>query len=95
MTQLTLFRRLSIFEGASLLILLFIAMPIKYIGGNPLPVRYVGMIHGVLFMVYIVQLFVTALEYRWSKKFTLIAFICASIPFGMIFLDKRLKALET
>lgn len=91
MNQLTFFKRLSMLEGLSLLVLLFIAMPIKYIGGNPIPVKYTGMIHGILFIFYCVYLLYLSAELEWKKKFTFIAFICASIPFGMIYLDKKLQ----
>ena len=91
MTQLKFFRILSMVEGISLLALLFIAMPIKYIGGNPLPVKYTGMAHGILFIAYVIFLFNIATDLKWSKKFAVLAFICSSIPFGMIYIDKKLK----
>lgn len=91
MINISIFKKLSIIEGLSLLILLCIAMPIKYIGGNPAPVSYVGMIHGILFILYVVYLLAISSELEWSFRFTFIAFISASIPFGMIYLDKKLK----
>jgi integral membrane protein len=89
------FRIASFVEGLSYLTLLFIAMPIKYIGDNPIPVKIVGMTHGLLFFLFIYFLYMAASEYKWSKKFTIVAFISSLIPFGMLFLDKKLKKLDS
>ena len=89
------FRIASFVEGLSYLTLLFIAMPIKYIGGNPIPVKIVGMTHGLLFFLFIYCLYIVATECKWSKKFTIVAFISSLIPFGMFFLDKKLKKLDS
>ena len=88
------FRIASFVEGLSYLVLLFIAMPIKYIGGNPIPVKVVGMTHGLLFFLFVYFLFMAASEFKWSKKFSLFAFISSLVPFGMFFLDKYLKKKE-
>jgi len=88
------FRIASYVEGISYLTLLFIAMPIKYLGDNPIPVKVVGMTHGLLFFLFIYFLYFVAREGKWSKKFTLLAFISSLVPFGMIFLDKKLKKKE-
>jgi len=88
------FRAISFVEGVSYLVLLFIAMPIKYIGDNPIPVKFAGMTHGVLFILFVYLLYVAAREHKWDKKFTFYAFITSLIPFGMIFLDKKLKEKE-
>ncbi|MBL0709235.1 MAG: DUF3817 domain-containing protein [Sulfurimonas sp.] len=88
------FRIASFIEGLSYLVLLFIAMPIKYIGGNPIPVKIVGMTHGVLFCLFIYFLYTAMSEHKWSKKFSLFAFITSLVPFGMLFLDKYLKKKE-
>ena len=88
------FRIASYVEGISYLTLLFIAMPIKYLGDNPIPVKVVGMTHGLLFFLFIYFLYFAARENKWSKKFTLLAFISSLVPFGMIFLDKKLRKKE-
>ncbi len=88
------FRIASFVEGLSYLALLFIAMPIKYLGGNPIPVKIVGMTHGLLFFLFIYFLYIAASEHKWSKKFSFLAFVSSLIPFGMIFLDKHLKKKE-
>ena len=85
------FRVVSFIEGLSYLTLLFVAMPIKYFGGNPIPVKIVGMTHGLFFLLFIYFLYAAATEYKWSKKFSLFAFVSSLTPFGMVFLDKYLK----
>lgn len=87
------FRIASYIEGLSFLTLLFIAMPIKYIGDNPIPVKIVGMTHGLLFFSFVFFLYMASSEHRWSKKFTFLAFLSSLVPFGMIFLEKKLKKL--
>ncbi|MGE3974558.1 MAG: DUF3817 domain-containing protein [Bdellovibrionales bacterium] len=85
------FRILSVIEGLSLLLLLFIAMPIKYIGGDPSFVKLVGPIHGFLFIVFVAAVLWMADKKDWPLKFTLQVIASSSIPFGMIWLERKLK----
>ncbi|MEN8717277.1 MAG: DUF3817 domain-containing protein [Sulfurovum sp.] len=87
----TRFKIISLLEGLSYLILVFIAMPIKYIGDNPLPVKYVGMGHGVLFIIFCIFLFEVTFRNNWKKSFSIKMFILSLIPFGFIFIDKAIK----
>lgn len=82
-------RTLGYVEGVSLLMLLFIAMPIKYIGGEPIVVRWVGMIHGLLFVAYCFCAITYGTEKNWSKKRLFFALILATIPFGPFVFDKK------
>ena len=50
-------RLVGLLEGISFLLLLFIAMPVKYMMDNPILVKYIGMGHGVLFVLFLVVLF--------------------------------------
>ena len=84
------FRLLGFFEASSLLILLFLAMPLKYIYGIPLAVRIVGSIHGALFTLYIISGFFYAKQARWSFAKLLFAYFLAVVPFGTFILDKKL-----
>lgn len=86
------FRITAISEGISFLILLGIAMPIKYLAHQPLPVKIIGWIHGLLFMLYLITLLHAAIVYRWSILKVIAAFIASLVPFGTFVLDKRLKA---
>lgn len=84
-------RIISIFEGLSFLVLLGIAMPFKYILGEPLLVRYVGMAHGLLFMVFIAALLDATHRYQWSLKFSLTCFACSLVPLAPFWLESKLK----
>ena len=88
---LTLFLKIGFAEGISFIVLLFIAMPLKYFMGMPLPVRVMGMIHGILFIGYIVSLLKATFEYQWSFKKAAIAFLLSFLPFGTFFLERTLK----
>jgi len=94
-TNLKKFRLIAFMEGISFLVLLFIAMPIKYIIGEPIVVKYVGMAHGVLFLLFLFFLFVTARELKWNFGFISMAFIASLIPFGTFYLEKKLKVIDS
>lgn len=85
------FRLVAILEGISYLVLLFIAMPLKYIWQMPLAVKYTGWAHGVLFVLYMVLLLLVWIELKWKFTKVLWAFIASFIPFGTFILDKQLK----
>src|SRR5688572_15507253 len=69
-------------ESISLLILLCIAMPLKYIWDQPMLVRWVGMAHGILFILYVAIVLRAQLETRWPIKYTIIAVLASFVPFG-------------
>jgi integral membrane protein len=81
-------------EGMSLLILLFIAMPLKHMAGIPLAVTIIGSIHGGLFILYILVLAYVTFAVKWPYKWTAIGFVAAFIPFGNFFYDKGLRNYE-
>lgn len=87
------FRFLSYVEGVSLLLLIFVAMPAKRLLGVPFLTKNLGIIHGILFIAFVYTLISTSLEMKWPKKWIAIAFLCASIPFGTFWLDKKLSKL--
>lgn len=84
-------RVIGLVEGISLLLLMFIAMPLKYLASIPEPVMVVGMVHGVLFMLFVLAAIHVAIVHRFSIFWTVGAFIVSSIPFGTFWLDARLK----
>ncbi len=94
MSQLRIFRTISLAEGASLLVLLFIAMPMKYFMGIPEVVKVVGWMHGILFIVYVGMLIIVQLTQRWSFIFFVGAFLASLVPFGTFILDKQLRKKE-
>ena len=84
-----IFRIVSLLEGVSYILLLFVATPIKYLQGNPEYVKLLGMPHGILFMLYIVLAFVIQKEMKWNNKTLGIVLLCSIIPFGTFYMDKK------
>jgi integral membrane protein len=78
-------------EGLSFLLLLFVAMPLKYVWGDPTWVRHVGMAHGVLFIVFCFALFDARNSEGWSIRQTALPFVASLFPFGPFIIDRRLK----
>ncbi len=81
-------RTVGIWEGISFLILLFIAMPLKYFGGMPKAVSIVGMAHGMLFVAFMYTIINAITSSGLPVKKGIIAFLASLIPFGTFFLDK-------
>jgi len=90
-TPLGRFRAIALLEGLSFVVLLFIAMPLKYWAGMPLAVRVVGMAHGILFLLYLPSLLEVAAAQRWSRSRMAAAFGASLVPFGTFVLDARLR----
>lgn len=84
-------RWVGIAEGISFLVLLLIAMPIKYMLDIPEVVKYVGWAHGILFIAYIVAVFAAIRAMQWNWFQVLVALAASLIPFGTFLLDKQLK----
>jgi len=82
------FLRIGHIEGVSYLILLCIAMPLKYMAGMPMPVKVVGYIHGFLFVAYCVLLLMTMIKMKWKLEKGFYAFVLSLIPFGTFWLHK-------
>lgn len=78
-------------EGSSFLILLGIAMPLKYLLDIPQAVRLVGMAHGFLFVLYLLAVAWVTILHRWPIRRVLGAFLAAFIPFGPFLLDRRIR----
>lgn len=84
-------RLIGLLEGSSFLILLGIAMPLKYLAGRPEAVRIVGSAHGFLFLVFILALFHAASEREWPLKKIAAGFIASVLPFGTFIFDANLR----
>ena len=85
----TIFRIVSILEGISYLLLLFVAVPIKYFQGNEYYVKLLGMPHGILFMLYIVLAIVMQQSEKWKTKDFAIILLASILPFGTFYVDKK------
>ena len=80
-------------EGVSYLLLLFIAMPLKYAYDMPMAVKVTGMAHGVLFVAYCMVLALCMKKFSWKLGFGVYLFIATLIPFGTFVTDRKLKFL--
>ena len=83
------FRKIAFAEGVSFLVLLFIAMPLKYFAGFPMAVTIVGSIHGALFVAFMVLAFLVREKYNKSLGWGFKAFIASIVPFGTFYMDKQ------
>jgi integral membrane protein len=89
------FRMTALAEGSSFLLLLFVAMPMKYVMGMPRVVTVVGAIHGILFLAYVAQLALLRTKHQWDNQFSFLAFLASLLPFGPFVFDKYLCEKET
>ena len=92
MSLLRQLRLVAFLEGLSFVILLFIAMPLKHFAGLPMAVRVAGMVHGLLFIAFVITLFRAATEHDWVFKRWVLAFVSSLLPFGTFVFDRTLKA---
>ena len=81
-------------EGFSFIILLAIAMPLKYLAGKPEMVRVVGMAHGILFVLYIFLSVQAKFQYQWSMKKMILLWMASIVPFGTLYADHKMLRFE-
>jgi integral membrane protein len=87
--MLRFFKIIALLEGISTLLLYFLAMPLKYMFENPSYIRPIGMLHGLLFIGYIVLAIMLKYEENWSgKKFGIVA-LASIFPFGTFYIEKK------
>ena len=85
----TIFRVVSFLEGTSYLLLLFVAVPIKYWMNDPQYVKLLGMPHGLLFVGYLAVAFLLKSEMKWSIKNFSVILLASILPFGTFYVDKK------
>ncbi|MEY9862510.1 integral membrane protein [Catenulispora sp. GAS73] len=90
-TKLARFRVVSLAEGVSFLILLCVAMPLKYAAHMPAPTMVFGMIHGLLFLAYLALAYDVKQAHDWDAKRFLVVLVASVIPTGPFWLHKSLK----
>lgn len=93
-THIGRMRLISLIEGVSFLVLLGVAMPLKYLAGVPEVVSVVGAVHGVLFILYALAAAALTLALRWSPLWFVGAMVASVVPFGTFYLDARLKRFQ-
>jgi integral membrane protein len=87
-------RIISLIEGISFLVLLGIAMPLKYLANAPMAVKIVGWAHGVLFIAFGFALLRAMLVAKWSIPRAAMVFIAALLPFGPFVIDRRIREYQ-
>lgn len=86
------FRIVALIEGLSYILLLFVAVPIKYFFYDEQFVRLLGMPHGILFITYILLALIIYIKKPWHRKDLLIIVLASIVPFGTFYIDwKYLK----
>ena len=91
MSELKKFLVINKVEGISFIVLLFIAMPLKYYFNYPLATRVIGSIHGVLFIIFIWQLYKAQGRIKFNFKEAGLYFILSLVPFGSFYTDRYIK----
>lgn len=87
--QIKSFKWISILEGISFLVLLLIAMPLKYIWDAPQMVQIVGMLHGILFVLYILGALWLYKAMPWNLKTLMIICVSSVLPLGPFYVEKK------
>lgn len=88
-------RLVGMVEGASFLLLLGIAMPLKYLAGQPQMVSIVGAAHGVLWVLYVAAVFQAAVAGRWPLGRIAAALVASVLPFGPFVFDAHLRRTQS
>ena len=87
--MINFFRIISFLEGISYLLLLFVAVPLKYLYEDEFLVKILGMPHGILFMLYIFFSIILKNKMNWSIRQTIEIMIGSIIPFGTFYIDYK------
>jgi integral membrane protein len=87
-------RLTGLLEGLSYILLLGIAMPLKYYAGMPQAVRVIGMAHGILFILFLIFSLHSKIIYRWSITRLLALWLASIVPFGTFYVDYTILRQE-
>ncbi|RKP47669.1 DUF3817 domain-containing protein [Trinickia fusca] len=87
-------RRVSLLEGSTLLLLIFVAVPLRHLAGLPIATRIMGPIHGLAFLLYVWMLMRAVSDGSWSRSEMAGLVIAAFIPFGAFVNERRLARRE-
>jgi integral membrane protein len=90
-TSVGILRFFGVLEGISYLVLLLVAMPLKYFLDYPMAVTITGGLHGALFVAFVIMVAYVKFSKRWSVLWGIWAVFLSFVPFGTFYLDKQLK----
>ncbi len=82
----------SLAEGVSFLVLLLVAMPLKYGADLPVAVSIMGSVHGILFIAYVVLAALGRAQQRWTVKRSIWVLVMAVLPTGAFFAERSVRA---
>lgn len=95
-SKVALLRLVGLAEGISLLILVFVAVPMKYCLDNPSLTKFMGPFHGALFLLFIFNTLSVAIEQRWRfKTTTWRVLVACMVPFGTFYIDRKILSKIT
>tara|TARA_Y100000766_G_C18827310_1_gene566193 strand:- start:345 stop:632 length:288 start_codon:yes stop_codon:yes gene_type:complete len=87
--MIKIYRLIAFLEGVSYILLILIAVPIKYLLNETLFVKILGMPHGILFIIYILFSIIAKIKYNWNFRKFLVISIASLVPFGTFYIDKK------
>ena len=87
--MINIYRLTAFLEGVSYILLLFVAVPIKYLLNEAFYVKILGMPHGILFILYILFSIIAKIKYNWNFRKFLVVSIASLVPFGTFYIDKK------
>ena len=94
--MVNIYRVTAFLEGVSYILLLFVAVPIKYLLNEALYVKVLGMPHGIFFILYILFSIIAKIKYNWNFRKFLVISIASLVTFGSFYIDKKyLKKLQS
>ena len=88
-TALRNYRVAAWVTGIGLLVLVFVAMPLKYLFGEPRPVALVGMLHGFFYMAYIVCTLILTERCRWRPFDALVILLAGTVPIASFVAERK------
>ena len=91
MKDVAALRVVTFLEGISFLILLVVAMPLKYLFDLPLAVRVAGGLHGLLFLGLMLSLYHVQVDHGWSRSRLLILTLMSFVPGSFFWMDERIQ----
>jgi integral membrane protein len=91
---LLFYRVMAYVVGVGLLILVLVAMPLKYLADSEGLIGIVGPLHGFLYMVYLVATVGLAFRSRWTPVKTVLVMLAGTVPFVSFVVERRVAAEE-
>lgn len=92
-TKLGRFRAVAFLEGVSLIVLVFVGMPLKYLWEQEILVKTIGPVHGVLFILYVIMALSLSNDLNWKRNTTALVLIASFIPFGTFYADRKVLSV--